>query len=157
MPIPWDKVILHGPQVLDVARNLYGKWQTRPKQADVETQDAPHDELHAQLNKLVLRLKALEDAGEKQAALATQLAEQDQALSTGVTTLKAHAETLQKEIEAIRTTQAKINSDFKELNTQLQQAKVAASSFGRKITLSLLIAFGALALSILALFRLLPG
>jgi hypothetical protein len=86
MPIPWDKVILHGPQVLDVARNLYGKWQARPKPADVETQDAPRDPLYAQLSTLNLRLKALEDAAEKQAALATQLAEQAQALSTGVTT-----------------------------------------------------------------------
>jgi TolA-binding protein len=156
MPIPWDKVILHGPQALDVARNLYGKWQARPKPADVETQDAPRDPLYAQLNTLNLRLKALEDAGEKQAALATQLAEQDQALSTGVTTLKAHAEHLQKEIEDIRTTQEKIASDFKELSAQFQQVKGAATAFSKKITLSIVIALGALALSIFALFGLVP-
>jgi predicted nucleic acid-binding Zn-ribbon protein len=157
MPIPWDKVILHGPQVLDVAKNLYGKWQARPKQAEVEIEAASNDEVQTQLNNLVLRLQALEEAGEKQAALATKLAEQDQALSIGLTTLKSYTENLQNEIENIKKAQAKISSDFNALTAQLQKTKTTASGFGGKIALSIVIAMASLALSAIALVRVLPG
>jgi predicted nucleic acid-binding Zn-ribbon protein len=159
MPIPWDKVILHGPQVLDVAKNLYGKWQARPRQAEVEVEveAASNDEVQTQLNNLVLRLQALEEAGEKQAALATKLAEQDQALSIGLTTLKSYTENLQNEIEDIKNAQAKISSDFNALTAQLQKTKTTASGFGGKITLSIVIAIASLALSAIALVRVLPG
>lgn len=151
MPIPWDKVILHGPQVLDLAKNLYGKWQARPKQSEAEP--APNDGLQTQLDKLFLRLKTLEEAAEKQAALAAELAEQNQALSIGLTTLKTSTENLQKEIEDAKAAQNALHSRVDELRAQLQQSASNVSAHKKKIMTAILISIGAFILSMISLMK----
>lgn len=156
MPIPWDKVILHGPQVLDVAKTLYGKWQSRPKQTEPEpASHSENSETETQLNSLRLQLKLLEDAGEKQAALATELAEQTQALSIGVTALKEWTESLEKEIETLETAHADVSRRLHELQASLRQANAANSSLNRRIAIALLISSAALILSAVVLAKLL--
>jgi DNA repair ATPase RecN len=149
MPIPWNKIILHGPQVLDAAKNLYGNWQTRSRQSD---QNAGKNEEHpSRLDTAFFRLQTLEDAGEKQAALATDLAEQNQALSIGLSTLNADAEEMKKKVEEIRHVQSLVDERLNELSDRMRQENDLVAEINRKITRLILVSASALAVSILAL------
>lgn len=151
MPIPWDKVLLHGPQVLDAAKTLYGKWQSRPKQTDGGP--AQRDELEPGADKLLLRVKALEEAAEKQAALATELAEQNQAQSEGLTALKACSEEMQKQIEEAQNTHMLLSRRLEGLEAQLRETRNATSALGGKLTILLIVSAAALLASTIALLR----
>lgn len=160
MPIPWEKVILHGPQVLDAAKNLYGKWQTRSKHAEVDDakDGRPREDngLQSQVDKLHLRLQALEEAGEKQAALATDLAEQNQAVSVGIRTLKTHTEDLQKKVEDAVISQSGVDSRLHELSMRLQQADSDTAAMKKKMATLVVVSIFALLVSVAALFIAFP-
>lgn len=149
MPIPWDKVILHGPQVLDVAKNLYGKWQTRSTKSELDAEK--EDVRQTQPDMLSLRVQALEEAGEKQAALAKDLAEQTQALSIGVTTLKEHAEDLQSKLEDARNAHAAIVRRLDELGAQLQHSNSHVLALKKKIAVLTFVSGTALLAAVAAL------
>jgi predicted transcriptional regulator len=151
MPIPWDKVIQHGPQVLDAAKSLYSKWQLRPKQEEINPGLAPQ----TQLDRLLARVQALEEAEEKRAALMTQMAEQNQALSTGISALKIELETLENAIEENRRAQTLINHHSDEITKQLQQSIAASATLEKKNSLLMAISLVALALSSAALIMIL--
>lgn len=69
--IPWDQVLRHGPKVLETATALFERWQTRrPEPVD------PNAEVRQQLETVVGRLQALEEAEASQAALVRSMAEQ---------------------------------------------------------------------------------
>jgi hypothetical protein len=83
MPIPWDKVIIHGPKVIDVATSFLDKWKSRPKP---ELMD-PNADVKTQLLAVTQRLQALEDAETAQAEVVKNIAEQMQGLLTGLSEL----------------------------------------------------------------------
>lgn len=87
MPIPWDKVIIHGPKVIDVATSLLDKWKSRPKP---ELMD-PNADVKIQLVAVTQRLQALEDAETAQAEVVKNIAEQMQGLLTGLSELSRKA------------------------------------------------------------------
>lgn len=149
MPIPWDKIILHGPQVLDAAKNLYGNWQTRSKQTPQDP--ARTEEQHSQPDKLSFRLQALEEAGEKQAELVKDLAEQNQAVVAGLRSLDAQVEDARKKFEDARNEQNNLDSRLTEFEEQLRHVHAAVSGINRKITTLILVSGSALIISIIAL------
>lgn len=143
MPIPWEKVILHGPQILDAARGLYGKWQTRSKEQTVD----PNAEAHVQLRELALRLKAIEEGEEAQSGIIEQLAEQSQALSTGVGELKQQVTDYDLKFQELSRLETSITEQLKHYSARLEKQERASEANSRKLSLALYTGFAAFALA----------
>lgn len=143
MPIPWEKVILHGPQILDAARGLYGKWQIRSK---VETIN-PNAEVHVQLRELALRLKAIEEGEEAQSGIIEKLAEQSQALSTGVGELKHQMMDYEDNSEELNRVEASISEQLKHYAVRLEKQERVGEANSKKLSLAMYTGFAALALA----------
>ncbi|MDQ9171501.1 hypothetical protein Q8A64_13895 [Oxalobacteraceae bacterium R-40] len=147
MPIPWDKVILHGPQVLDAARGLYGKWQTRSKADAID----PNAEIHVQVRELALRLKAVEEGEETQSGIIEKLAEQSQALSTGIAEVKTHVMEFESRSEVWDKMENGVSDQMRHYSAQLEKLEQASAAHSRKLALALYTAFASFAIAITAL------
>jgi hypothetical protein len=147
MPIPWDKVILHGPQVLEAARGLYGKWQTRSKADAID----PNTEIHVQVRELARRLKALEEGEETQSGIIEKLAEQSQALSTGIAEVKTHVMDFESRSEAWDKLENSVSEQMKHYSAQLEKVEHASDAHSRRLALALYTAFASLAIAVVAL------
>jgi tetrahydromethanopterin S-methyltransferase subunit B len=151
MPIPWEKVILHGPQVLEAARGLYGKWQSRSKADAID----PNAETHVQLHELARRQKAIEEGEEIQSGIIAKLAEQSQALSTGIAELKQQLQDLDAQTDDWKNVEASVAERLNAYSTRLEKLERAGEAHARKLSLALYTGFVSLAIASIALILLL--
>lgn len=147
MPIPWEKVILHGPQILDAARGLYGKWQTRSKAEAID----PNSDAQSQLHELARRQKVIEEGEETQSGIIEKLAEQSQALSIGLAELNQQITDLDTRFKSWGAHAERLNS----YSTRLEKLERASEAHARKLSLALYAAFASLAIASVALVVLL--
>lgn len=79
MPVPWAKLIVFAPQIIDLSRELLQRARGRPAATQLARAEEPVD--------LAQRLAALEENEQRQAELVERMATQQAQLSQAVVTL----------------------------------------------------------------------
>lgn len=88
--LPWSKIISWGAQIASAAKDIYGKWSSKPKPPAID----PHAEVKTQLAAITKRIENLEATETEQVKVVKEIAEQLQHLSIAVGHLSARCTVL---------------------------------------------------------------